>query len=300
MRKLKYIKSKDIEKVKWDSLLEATPNGNIFCYSWYLDAFCKWDIIVLDDYKGGLALPVRNISWVKELYQPNFIQKCIWFGSCLDTGETEEVCRMINRAFILAKFNSNLKIGLHSERTNLVLRLDQEISVLRSGYSRSLRKNLKKAYAQELKLVSCDARSIISIYQSIWGNLNKQISQKDYDILDDLAQSREQNFVSMAVVQNNVIVAGVLLLKGKDRLHYILGANTPSGREVNALSFLIDTILEKYSMSHYVFDFEGSSIPSVKSYYLSFGAINEPFYEVDLTSPWITRLKKNYKRLLKS
>ena len=297
---LKYIKSKDIDKGKWDSLVSTSKDSNVFCFSWYLDTFCEWDIITLNDYKGGIALPKRKKLGLITLYQPNFIQKCFWFGTSLDSNHLEVLRKLIGRIFSLAHFNTNVHFGKVKERTNLITHLNSDISKIRSQYSRSLKRNLKKNSGLIHIRENGKSSDAINLYKAIWGKLNPQLNDTDYKLLEDLVKKRPDNFVCMTVYKDQQCIAGVLLVIGKNRLHYILGANSASGKTENALSLLIDWIFYTYASSDYIFDFEGSSIPSVKSFYETFGAVNEPFYEVEINTGIVYSLKKIYNKLAKS
>ena len=296
----KYIKSQYIDKGKWDSLVSASQDSNVFCFSWYLDTFCEWDIVILDDYQGGIALPKSRKFGLRLLYQPNFIQKCVWFGEQLDPTNLEAVHRLIRGLFSLAHFNTNLQFGDIKERTNLILDLTNDMSTIRKNYSRSLKRNLKRCSDSLDIREGSKCSDVINLYRTVWGEFSPQLNDVDYGLLNDLVKKRPDNFVCMTVYKDNECLAGALLVKGKNRLHYILGANSAAGKKENALSLLLDAVLNKHSSSHFIFDFEGSSIPSVKSFYETFGAVNEPFYELEINTGIAYSLKKAYNRLAKS
>lgn len=298
--KLKYLKSESIDKGKWDTLVSQVPNSNVFCFSWYLDAFCEWDAIVLDDYKGAIALPRRKKYTLNILYQPNFIQKSVWFGEQLGDLGSYTLPLILKKHFSRVHFNTNIKIGEAKQRTNLTIQLDNDIGKIRTRYSRSLKRNIKKVKKEISITKESNGEKIINLYKNTWGAINPQLTDEDYRVLSSLICNRPENFVCYTAALNGVTLAGVILLYGKRRFHYIVGANSDEGKKENALSYLIDTILERHANTDNVFDFEGSSIPSVKSYYSSFGAQDEPFYEVKISKWLIAAGIKVYKRLLKS
>lgn len=298
--KLKYIKFEKIDKTRWDTLVSNATNSDVFCFSWYLDAFCEWDAIILGDYCGAIALPRAKKLIFKSLYQPNFVQKCIWFGQSLSVQSEEHLILLITTHFSIIHFNTNLNIGHSTERTNLVLNLNDGIDSVRANYSRSLKRNLKKASNSIVVSSETNCNEVINLYKKVWGGLNHQLNDSHYDVLLRLAQDRPKNFVCMSASVQSECLAGILLVKGKNRLHYILGANSANGKKENALSYLLDAAFKDFASTGYIFDFEGSSIPNVKSYYSSFGASDEPFYEVDLSNRLISECKTIYKRLFKS
>ena len=289
-----------INKEKWDALVDNDDNALAFCYSWYLDSFCMWDAIVLDDYCGAIALPTRRKFGLKQVYQPNFIQKCIWFGKTLNNDDEKQVRNIILNHYSLTTINTNILTSDSHKRTNLIISLSSNIDRLRGSYSKSLRKNLNRISSDlELTSVSEPIRTI-SLYRQQWGALNPQLINENYNTLSHLIKERPENFKCVEVTSDGELLAAIILLRGKNRFHYILGASSESGKKENALSLALDHIILSYAESDFIFDFEGSSIPSVKSFYESFGAIDEPFYEITLNSKVGAFIKSVYNRLSKS
>jgi hypothetical protein len=295
-----YIKHEDVDNEKWNHLVSLASEANIFCYDWYLNPFCKWDIVVLDDYEGGLVLPIGTRYGIKTIYQPNFIQKCNWIGKELSDSHINKLVLLLRSIASHVRFNTNIPLGEVTQRTNLILNLSDDIAMIRANYSKSLKHNLKKSSARlDLYEVS-QPENIIALYQARWGKLNPQLASIDYNTLQQLIIANPERFDCFEICLADECIAGMIIAKGKNRLHYILGAGNDKAQELNAVSYGLDAILHKYSESNYIFDFEGSSIPSVKSFYERFGAVDEPFYQVDLTHRWIKTLKSFYKRLAKS
>ncbi|MGB0849996.1 MAG: hypothetical protein ACPGTP_02010 [Bacteroidia bacterium] len=298
--KLTYTQHNEIDRHKWEHLVSVSEDSLVFYNSWYLDQFCQWDAIVYGDYLGAIVLPRKERLGIRTLYQPNFIQKCNWFGYSLSSSEKLNLWDLITSNFKNIHFNTNIDFSSNSiKRTNLVLKASSYAEIL-NGYSRSLKKNIKK---NESHLIVQECKPIdttIKLYREAYGNVNKQINTEDYSKLKSLVLRRPTDFVSINVSFNGEIISSILLAKGKKRLHYILGAPSKKGRELNALSVCLNYAIREYGSKGFILDFEGSNIPSVKKYYESFGAINEPFYEVKAASPIITLAKDIYNKVFKS
>ena len=74
---IQYLKSADIDKVKWNSCVHYANNGNIFGYMWFLDFVAKdWDALVEGDYESVFPLVWREgLFGRKELYQPSLMRE---------------------------------------------------------------------------------------------------------------------------------------------------------------------------------------------------------------------------------
>ncbi|MEL7020062.1 MAG: hypothetical protein AAGK47_00510, partial [Bacteroidota bacterium] len=64
---IQLIKREDIEKPRWDGCVHYSPNGNVFGYTWYLDAIAReWDGLVENNYESVMPLVYRT-NWLNKL-----------------------------------------------------------------------------------------------------------------------------------------------------------------------------------------------------------------------------------------
>jgi hypothetical protein len=295
-----YIKHNNIDFNKWDQLVRASELGTVYSYSWWLSTFSQWDLIILNDYESGMPVPLVSVIAGNKMYQPNFVQQCLWLGNKPNKALLKEISKLIASKIILAHFNSNLKLPFTTKlRKNQILKI-QGLTEVKECYSKSLSKNIKN---NKQKLSITENQNIqltIDKYTEAYGSYNTQLTTKDYSKLKELSSSYPDNFVNLIISLNGLPVAGLLFAKGKNRLHYILGAPSSEGRKVNAISIGINYIIETYGESYPILDFEGSSIPSVHKFYKSFGSEVVEFYETRYVAKWIATPLKIYRRFFKS
>ena len=297
---LTYLKNKNVDKHKWDALVLASHDSLIFHNYDYLNTFCVWDAIILDDYAGAIPLPRMKMTGYLKLYQPPFIQKCNWIGTVLTPELIEQIWNMIKSKFAHVHFNSNIEFGnLSSPRINLILPITT-LEKNQKKYSKSLRKNIQKPTSLSLIAEQSMVKHTAEFYKKAYGHLNKQLDKQAYANLILLVNTKPEMFFNCMVSNHDKTVAALLFANYNNRLHYILGAPNEEGRRLNALSFGINEVISRFHSQNYILDFEGSMIPSVKEYYLSFGSFDEPFYETNWSTPWLKLLLKAYKRLKRS
>jgi len=300
MYDLRYIENKNVDKPKWDALVSSSDHSLIFNNYDYLNAFCVWDALVLEDYAGAIPLPRIEKTGYLKLYQPPFIQKCNWIGTALTPELIAQIWNIIKSKFAHVHFNSNIIFGnISSPRINLILPIST-LDKNQKEYSKSLRKNIIKVTSLNLITDQSQVKITAELYKNAYGDLNRQLNNEAYASLILLVNKKPEMFLNCIVLNHDKTVAALLFAKYNNRLHYILGAPNEQGRKLNALSFGINHVISMRQNQNYILDFEGSMIPSVKDYYKSFGSFDEPFYETNWCTPWLKLLLKTYKRLKRS
>jgi hypothetical protein len=300
INRLSLIKNKNVDKSKWDALVSRTPTAYIFSVSDYLNSFCNWDCIILDDYSGGIALPVTKKLGFNSIWQPVFIQKNCWIGEPLPANLYPEFWQLIKSEYRHIHFNSNLNLAQNAKkRINLTLNITTH-KANTTLYSKSLRKNVSKAKDLTLRFDNTQVEASIAFYRAAYGAKNEHITQHHYTNLAEAVGASPQLFENVVVYHGLDPIAGLLFAKYHNRLHYVLGAPNDIGRKLNALSFALDALIKQYEGKDYVLDFEGSMIPSVRDFYSSFGSQNEPFYEIKWSTPLVRILSVLYNKFIKS
>ena len=136
--------------------------------------------------------------------------------------------------------------------------------------------------------------------------LNNSLNQKEIlaeEILTQLVSTKSSDFsfskkytdlnkangLSFYILENNkgcilgvykdeVLVGGAFFLHNKSRITYLFSSFTTKGRELQASSFLLSSIIKKYENSNLILDFEGGNMANIGSFYKSFGAKIEQYY----------------------
>ena len=80
-------------------------------------------------------------------------------------------------------------------------------------------------------------------------------------------------------VQNadNQLVAGAFFITSHKKIVFLFSGADESNKELHGLSFLLDFVIEKYSGTDFIFDFEGSDNEGLARFYKGFGG-KEIFY----------------------
>src|SRR6266540_2812535 len=90
------------------------------------------------------------------------------------------------------------------------------------------------------------------------------------------------NYVLDLSQQYNIISQGYNtdLINNLKKAYNMMNSITPEGRKKEANHFLFDSIFKEFAGSNLLFDFEGSDIPGIKSFYEKFGSVNQAYYKL--------------------
>lgn len=284
---IRYLARKELDVDKYDKCICQGLSAHIYAYTWYLDSVAdNWDALVLDDYKAVMPIPWRKKYFVKYIYLPAWVQQLGVF--------TKEHCpRELVQLFINsipAKFkyvethlNSNNKFESTyiSIRSNFILPLNKSYNELVKNYKKGRKSDIKNAKKYELEIKETnDATQIITLFMQQKGDEVRR-KPSDYERLKDLTKElilHEKIFIAEVYHKENILIGGAIFLIDPKRITYLFSVSTDKGREKNVISLLIDSVIEKYANSKRIFDFEGSMIPGLASFFRSFGATKEEYY----------------------
>lgn len=304
-REIRYLTHAEIDPQKWDECLTAGSPAFAYAFCQYLDKItnANWNALVFGDYEAVFPLPFKKKWGISYVVQPVFCQQLGAFGSCNRISTTDflqaipwffpRVRLQINSRFgsvhqdILGKKMdsgfSKIFLGKWDFKPNFLLPLDQPVV-----YSKDARRNLAalKSTAVQVWVNRLQPKEVISLFQQTWGQFNRQISDEQYrQFLNavscgikgpDTKSSPFETLVYSVHQQDDTLLGAAIILKtfpnhvGPGFLHYVCGAPTIAGRKQSAMHAIIDYAIRQHEGQQMIFDFEGSSIPSVVAFYKKF------------------------------
>ncbi len=287
--KLQTIPSNNINSSKWNKCVD-TQNAKIYFRFEYLNLMAdNWIGIVLNDYEAIFPICYRKKIGIIYSYTPAFIQQLGWIGNAIEWNIIENcVFKFVSYGDIML---NNDSIENLQEKANYILSLNQSYQNIYDNYKSDLKQNLKKAAKENLIYSeSSNVDDAIALYKNIYANRMNATNENDFANFTKLCKQFQQtgNCIVREVRNNeNNLLSIALLLKDNCRLYNLANSTTELGRKTEANHFLIDRILDEFSGSNMIFDFEGSDLPGVKAFYQKFGAVNEPYFHWHFNNlPW--------------
>lgn len=306
MNLIRFCRHEEIDKTKWDECIKNANNSLIYGYSWYLDiAAPAWNAIILGDYHAVMPLPTVK-KFYTVAYQPFFTQQLGIFISAgyeLQAGITEffqtipEDYKYIN-VCLNEKNDSGAKVNFElKRRNNYLLYLHQSYEQLFKGFSDQNRRNIIKSKKNDITVSDTNHEHVVKFYMDNKGDDTSKVNVTDYDRLNNIldeANKRGHVICKQVKDQTGNCIACVALYVHQNRIIYQIGTSNNIGRDLRAMHFLFDRLINEYSEQNMVLDFEGSDIEGVGRFFSGFGALLVPYHRLIANRlPWpINLLKK--------
>ena len=112
-------------------------------------------------------------------------------------------------------------------------------------------------------------------------NLSRQHTNTFLQLL--LKIEMQNKFLVLGVHNTNQrLVSGGIFLMHESRVYNIIHFVNEEGRKQSAGHFLIDQCIRKIAGNSKIFDFEGSSLPGVQSFYKNFHPKHCPYWHIHI------------------
>lgn len=291
------LSSEQINPTLWDDCVKQHKAPIYLKYN-YLNAMsANWVGLVLCNYAAIMPICFKQKFGINYSYTPAFIQQLGWVGEMLDFKILENtIYDFVQYGDFMFNHQHKFSLPKLQEKTNLIIPQNTSYENIYSNYSSDLKQNLKKAAKESLVYLSSnEIPQAISTYKNFYAERLAKTTQQDFDHFLNLClqlKETENCLVRKVLNSNNELLAIALLLKDDFRIYNIANSTTELGRKTAANHFLIDSILKEFANSNLIFDFEGSDLPGVKSFYENFGALNQPYFHWHFNKLWF--LPKNF------
>jgi hypothetical protein len=269
-----------IDKQKWDALIAASPQQNIYAYSWYLDIACPgWQAFIWDDYEAVMPLPVNRKWGISYVYRPYFVQQ---LGVYSKPGLENTVMHFAKKLlthfrFVEYAFNHANQPFIAKHEKILWQAQDNYVLHQTPAYNQNLRRNLKQAFKHNLVVETVDEKVIVDLFKNNKGKTIESLKAKHYQNLLKICRSvkAHASVYSAGVKVQQSYCAGMIIFNLNNQHVFVFSATDNIAKQYKVMPFLIDNYLQQFQPQ--IFDFEGSNHSNLARFYKSFGAQLQPY-----------------------
>ena len=143
---------------------------------------------------------------------------------------------------------------------------------------------------------------VIALFRDNRGALLDKWGDAEYDILNHLAQVAQKRDAALVLGVNEKgvgrLLCAAIFMKTKDRITFLFSGLSEEGKQRQAMTWLLDQVIQQYSHQPMIFDFEGSDDDNLARFYLGFGGeeTKYPSYCFNRLSPIGKAMLKVWKR----
>ncbi|MFP4058073.1 MAG: GNAT family N-acetyltransferase [Candidatus Brocadiia bacterium] len=294
---------------EWDAFVDRSPQGSVFCRSWWLRAVCsegdELRILVLrrgGDIAAGIPLPSYRKLGLTAVHMPKLTQT---LGVLLapPAGESyernlsnemgvlkrlvEEIPRVHHfNAFCHYSFTNWLPFYWAGYRqTTRYTYVIQDLSdpeAVWARFSKEKRKNVRKAQKAVSVHRDLPPRDFYDFHDRTLRQQGQTIfySWELFRRLHDEARERDAGRIWHAVDDQGTLHAAHFVLYDRRSAYYLISAIDPELRRSCAPALLLQQTMEDLSGTSQAFDFEGSMIEGVELSARQFGARQMPYFHL--------------------
>lgn len=295
-----------IDSSLWDALVAKCEEAPLYMTYAYLSAtLAQWDALVGMDqgvYAFAMVFPYRNQRGIKYIYQPPYIPYLRPLMLKQDAAFNDvwlshlQSYRYIPKLFLATDtqppegFTKRLAGGYS-------IPLQAPYHELRSRYTSYRQRRLRKAERTNLNVMrSTDIDQFIAMHEQLTLPRITGFQHDQHFILQNIWKKLDQHHALDLWVcrHEGEIVAGFLLGKFKKTIYYLASASSPEGRQVNAITRVVDEIIRSYSADGFhLLDLGNAGFPGIDKFKKSFGAYEYPIYQLYRNAlPWYIRIPK--------
>ncbi len=304
---IRYYSPTEINRDRWDKLIAASVNSLPYACTWYLDAIHgdQWGALIEDDYTLVMPIPEKSKWAIAYLSTPLFIQQLGIFSEVpVEESKTQSFLNELKTKFSYIDFNVNYGNPIESDtlfttnqRTNLILPIPEDRTLIRNSFSENLLRNIQKAEKLKLYYGTCSVRSVINLFSENKAATLPNWNEKNYIVLERLFHMASlRGFArSMGMYsQKHELLCGAIFMEWNGRSIFLFSGNSEEGKESGAMAYLIYQYILDAPTGTKIFDFEGSDNPGLKRFYESFGAIEQNYIHLKHNSlPFYMRWLKS-------
>lgn len=309
---IRFLQHHQIEKSKWDNCIKNAHNSRIYALSWYLDIVSPgWCALADENYSIVFPLPVKSKFGIQYIIQPYFVQQLGLFSIHTVTAtQAQEFINLIPKQYKfidigLNSMNDFLQNAYTTKARNLKLDMRQNYLHIYTNYKTNLQRNIRKAASLSLQIFEhCRPEELIQVFKENRGKTLKNLTIEEYDLIQRIAYTlihTGQGEIWGIYDEYNQLCAAVLWAVHNDRRIFLFSALSETGKQNNAMPFLIDQYIQRHAGENFFLDFEGSNDDGLARFYSSFGSEEETYfrftqyrmpYGISHVAKWLKKVKE--------
>jgi hypothetical protein len=291
---------------QWNTFVDQSPQGDIFCYSWWLTSITKSNFKILaiyenDEIVAGIPLALDNRGKVNippltrtlgVLYKMQDYQSARKKISAERKWLYELLKHIISDDFVQMCMHHNFTDWLpfrwngfsQTTRYTYILNYEKKTSgELWNNLDLRNRKIIKKSNKNGIRVETTDDFDLIYHYESLSyerQDLKFEIPYNDLKFLDDAIKERGYRIIFKATDNSNQVHAVLYVAFNKKSAYALLSGSDPNLRKQGGHTLILWEAVMYFSGRVDCFNFGGSDIEKIESHLKGFGGTLTPYFQI--------------------
>lgn len=170
------------------------------------------------------------------------------------------------------------------------LDLSRTLDDIWSSFSTKTRNVIRKSNRLGLRVSdSTDIHELYNLYHLTFSRQSLHPPFSFNQLSEFVQNAQDNNLISIRKVttEDSEICSIAIFVISQDCCYYLLSATNPDLRSTGSNSLLLWDTICRYHQYSSSFDFEGSSVPSIETFFRSFGPTLTPLYTISRRNPTI-------------
>lgn len=289
-----------------DNFINET--NSVFEQPWWFDTVSKnkWDVLTITDKDGNIIMRLpyekKESFGIKYLRTPNLTQQA---GPWIDLNKnsknfskittTKKICDIIIKSFE----NKNVDISFHSSftyifpfiwngyvvepRLSYVINDLSDLDIVFKNMDNKLRTKIRKAEKNVDIIYNLPLEELIILLEKTFEKQNRKIPFEK-NLIADIYNNALSRKAGICIGVNDKITGDILaasfLLYDENTCYNLLSGKNYNYNKIGVQELVLWESIKFASKHSKKFDFEGSMIPSIESFYRSFGGIPQTYYRI--------------------
>ena len=291
---------------EWNSFVDRSPQGDVFCYSWWLDAITKSNFKILiiveeNEIVAGIPLSYDSDNKVNEppvtrtlgvLFKPQYSlpeykkvsDQRRWLHALLERIEMNDFVQTCTHHNVNDWLPFRWK-GLKqtTKYTYLIDYQNKTIDDLYNNLSRDKKVNIKKAIKNCIRIELTDDFKLL--FQFVSYSFERQgikfnIKYEDLKKLDEAIINNGSRIIFKAVDDKGRVHAMIYIVFNKRSAYQLLSGSDYNLRKLGGHTFARWEAIKFFIGKVHFFNFGGSNIQSIEEHVRGYGGTLTPYFHI--------------------
>jgi hypothetical protein len=291
---------------KWDAFVDESPQGAVFCYSWWLEAITKSNFKILailenDEIVAGmpLAFDARNkinvhpltrtlgVLYKNQEYLSN--RKHIsaerkWLSDLLKHLPPDDFVQMCMHHNFTDWLPFRWKGFCQTTRYTYIINYEKKTSAdLWNNLDIRNRKIIKRTTKNGIRTEITDDFDLVYYYESLSyerQGLKFGLPYNDLKLLDDAVKVRGNRIIFKAIDDSNQVHAAIYVAYNQKSAFALLSGSNPKLRKLGGHTLVLWEVVRYFCDKVRYFNFGGSDIQRIELHIRGFGGTLTPYFHI--------------------